>query len=418
MTPAALDIPGQQGGSNLRRYVLPRASRMLKPGVTPWVLALTTVHGALRSGPSPSIGPRAASAGVTGRSPMRFVNQDEFGTSSSELRSDAGRTWSPPNSTPTFRTNRLGLKNRPIGKMKLSSIPARRRFGSRSAGRGASLRSSISHTIGASRSGGTPAPAARASAHARSAARSALPRGDRIAAIEESPLHELEDLIGAEQQRRLFFAAGPLEARDQSVPGLDAQSEAVGELHIVETDLLGVVEDLAVVGERVEIEPGAAGKLLHRDGEPVLGVERHEPAIPETEAPISAEYIRGVVDQEPLERDHIPARRIEPGAVAAEREHAIGMPERHELLQLGAIAPETHVALIRALESLDAALRIGPDSEIPGVPAHAVSRAEFEVLALPEREARPQREAGVTVRGARSAEPEEVSFPEKGVVLD
>ena len=79
-------LPRSMGDRTRRNHVSPLASRAVKPGCTPDVFSLITVHFD-GSGGAPTIGPRRQLLGRDrGSVPIRFVNQLESGSSSIVLR--------------------------------------------------------------------------------------------------------------------------------------------------------------------------------------------------------------------------------------------------------------------------------------------------------------------------------------------
>ncbi len=101
MTSAPVAISGFDGGSNFTKYMSPRASAIVSPGVMPSFLPETIVH-TPGSGPVPATGPVSTSSAVMTRVPMRFVNQLESGTSSSVLTLDARTSRCSPASRNEF----------------------------------------------------------------------------------------------------------------------------------------------------------------------------------------------------------------------------------------------------------------------------------------------------------------------------
>ena len=77
-------MPRQPGGSNLMNHSCSAESRIVKPGVTPSLLADTTVHGPA-CGAVAGVRARATSAGVSGMRPARFTKKGPSGTSSTVL---------------------------------------------------------------------------------------------------------------------------------------------------------------------------------------------------------------------------------------------------------------------------------------------------------------------------------------------
>jgi hypothetical protein len=81
ITLAAVCSSREPTGSNFTTKLRPVVSLATNPGLVPPTLACVTTSG-MRGGP-PLSGPRTASSIETVRMPMRFVNHDESGTSSS-----------------------------------------------------------------------------------------------------------------------------------------------------------------------------------------------------------------------------------------------------------------------------------------------------------------------------------------------
>src|SRR5712664_3718500 len=80
--------------SSLTSHFLPAASLIWNPTLTPLCFACLIVHGF--GGRKTESGPCAISETGTARTALRFVNHDEFGTSSNALTFTASRCVLPP----------------------------------------------------------------------------------------------------------------------------------------------------------------------------------------------------------------------------------------------------------------------------------------------------------------------------------